>query len=463
VIGYLAILSVLVVTLAFVFSPRAGVLATLVLHPIAAAGWYANYFLGGIKMNPLVFIGILVPAFVLMRAFTRGPSLAQMPLIGIWGVYVLYNIFAGTLHALDEGPAQSLNLISRHVAGFAGFYMVQAFFTQKEHFKRLTIALILSGLFPVLVILYQIASGSGQFNNMYSGGDLRLDTAGDLTRYSGFYHDIVSARGYAFQCLSGIFLYWGYFIRPNRDVVVKILLGLFVLACLLVVYKMYSKAAIGTLVMWFLIWSIGTRRLGIGIVLALLVIGLNAIQSDKLFNEAGQVFEVQQYETIANSTDPHTNRLLAGRVGMWEGLLEKYSNATIFEKMFGSSTAFGVHNDYLQKLFYGGVVGLAIYVVLLWNIGNRVALLFLKNKSPINLMAAMVFSGWMIDTVGVVPSLYPGYQWYVWGLIGLAIKELEFEKESDETPSRQTPNHPIWLRDSPVIAEAPRKLPRRLR
>ena len=117
----------------------------LLLHPVAAAGWYAAYYLAGIKMNPLVLLGLIVPMFIFLRALTRGPSFATMPLFGIWMVYLVYNLFAGTLHAVHEGPARSMDLIFRHIAGFVGFYMMQAFFTEKKEFKKLTLALIAVG------------------------------------------------------------------------------------------------------------------------------------------------------------------------------------------------------------------------------------------------------------------------------------------------------------------------------
>jgi hypothetical protein len=34
---------------------------------------------------------------------------------------------------------------------------------------------------------------------------------------------------------------------------------------------------------------------------------------------------------------------------------------------------------------------------------------------------------WIIDSMGLTPSVYPAYQWYVWGFIGLALKGVKFE------------------------------------
>lgn len=442
-IGYIASLSVVVVATAFVLGIRAGILATLLMHPIAASGWYAAYYLAGIKLNPLVLLGLIVPMFVFLRAFTRGPSFNTMPLFAMWTIYLCYNLFAGTLHAVSEGPARSLDLMFRHIAGFIGFYMLQAFFTEKKEFKRLTMTLIASGLFPVFVILYQIATGSGTLRGMSEGGDLRLDESYGLVRYSGFYHDIVSVRGYVFQCMAGIILYWSYFLKPNRDVVWKVLLSILGVACIFVLYKMYSKAAIGTLLIWFGVWCVGYRKIGLAVTLCLLVIGVNALHSDLLFKQTSQLFQVELSEAEHGSGQVDSSKLLSGRVGLWENELERFSEATAIEQMFGYRSAAGAHNDYLQKLFYGGVVGLVIYVLLLWMIGVRVFKLYMRETTPINLMAVMIFGGWLIDTIGVVPSLYPGYQWYAWGLIGLAIKGLDFEPEAGSAAARAPSRRPV--------------------
>ncbi len=325
-IGYISALSVVVVAMAFVINVRAGILAVLLLHPVAASGWYVNYFLFGIKLNPLVLLGVLVPMFVFLRAFTRGPSFATMPLFAMWTVYLCYNIFAGTLHAVSEGPTRSVDLIFRHLGGFVGFYMMQAFFTEREQFKKLLLTLIASGLFPILIIFFQIATGQGTLRDMSEGGDLRLDSAMGLVRYQGYYHDIVSVRGYVFQSLAGIILYWAYFLKSSRDIIWKVLFGILAVAGLIVLYKMYSKAVIATLLIWFGVWSYGYRKLGIGSRLALLVIAANALQSDQLFSETEQLFQ-REKSGEASGDERQQRRLLHGRVGVWENILEGYFSA----------------------------------------------------------------------------------------------------------------------------------------
>ncbi len=51
-----------------------------------------------------------------------------------------------------------------------------------------------------------------------------------------------------------------------------------------------------------------------------------------------------------------------------------------------------------------------------------VVLNVIYNKSPLTIFALMFFLMWIIDAIGSVPALYPAYQWYVWGFIGLSLR-----------------------------------------
>jgi hypothetical protein len=54
-----------------------------------------------------------------------------------------------------------------------------------------------------------------------------------------------------------------------------------------------------------------------------------------------------------------------------------------------------------------------------------VALAWRCERSPLNVMAVMLFGMWLVDTIGLTPRAYPGYQWYVWGFIGLALRGVD--------------------------------------
>lgn len=46
-------------------------------------------------------------------------------------------------------------------------------------------------------------------------------------------------------------------------------------------------------------------------------------------------------------------------------------------------------------------------------------------EAPPNIVAAMIFLMWFVDTTDLIPGSYPACQWYVWGFMGLAFHGIE--------------------------------------
>ena len=94
-----------------------------------------------------------------------------------------------------------------------------------------------------------------------------------------------------------------------------------------------------------------------------------------------------------------------------------------------------------------------------------------RGPSPLNVMAIMIFVMWLVDTVGLHPSLYPSYQWYVWGFIGLSLRGLDWEpvaRPIEPGPSmaigvgrkdkEETLGHPVSGRRAPARRPLTRKV-----
>ena len=56
------------------------------------------------------------------------------------------------------------------------------------------------------------------------------------------------------------------------------------------------------------------------------------------------------------------------------------------------------------------------------SIGIKTVYNCLRQQTPLNIMAVMLIGMWSIDAIGLVPGAYPGYQIFVWGFIGLALR-----------------------------------------
>ena len=87
----------------------------------------------------------------------------------------------------------------------------------------------------------------------------------------------------------------------------------------------------------------------------------------------------------------------------------------------------GAHNDYIFSIVRSGIFGFCAYLALLLSAGVSIFMGFRKGITPFRVIALMIFVMWGVETIGLVPSAYPSFQWFAWGLIGMSLR---FDKEN---------------------------------
>ena len=400
-------------------NPYYGVLATFFSKPIIDAA-----FLGYISfLRYPQIIGFAVPVLILPRIIIqKGRLFFSSPLAIIATIYLFSNIFAFVLIFNKDDFIGSINFALRILNGYLGFFMIPHYFKEKTRLKSLLLVLIFSGFMPVGTGLYQF----------FTGHVWHVRIAAGLLRNVGLYHDAVAMRIPVLQTLTAIFLYWAYF--AGRSKLIKLLLIGYTLAGLVVIYKTYSKAAIAIIISWAIIWIIFKRKFSFLILIPLFIFAINFATGGKLFVDITDGVYSKEIGAIEGESD--SRLALGGRMGVWAYYMDRWMNTDTLHQLFGLGESGGkTHNDYLRALISNGLIGLGIYIALLFIVGTKVIKLVMKDKTPLNIMALMIYSSWMIDTIGTQPGLYPGYQWYVWGFICLALTGVE---GLDEKPVPET-------------------------
>jgi len=387
--------------------PRVGLRVLLALKPIIDASWESGVF----GFNALKIVGAGVPLIVLLRMVFLGETRRGMPLVGFWILYLFTNLIGVTLILGSGGLYDALDTLLRVLNGFVGFYLIQLYVTDREDFRKVLLTFLIAGLFPMGMGLYQATTGQIW---RYT------ETAGHLARNIGVYHDAVSYRQYVFQTLTAILLLWVYFYK-NRMMARLFLLG-YALVCLLVLFRAYTKAGFVILAVWILVWTVLQRKLGTLLVIVVALFAVNAATGNRVFEDVQTTFSK---EIAASEGTGETRYILSGRMGVWEGYWDSWAQGGLFVHLFGRGFSPPAHNDYLRVLVSGGIVGLFAYVLLLLAIGLSIGRLLLREINPLHVMALMIYLMWLVDTIGLVPGIYPGYQWYVWGMIGLALRGVE--------------------------------------
>ena len=396
---FLAIISLLIVF----FHAQVGVLFLLTIKPIIDATWQNKLLI----FSALEIVGAGLPAILIFR-FSAFHRRKDFPFLSIWLFYLLSNVIGSTMMIVSGKYLGSIDNFLRVLNGFIGFYMLMLLYSDKVWFRRMLIAIMIAGLFPMFMGLYQAATGK----------IWRVRQTIGIVRNVGLYHDAFSFRSYAFMTLTGIILYWEYFL--GRKILPKLIFSAYASVCLIVLYKVYSKAGVVILGIWILVWSILNKKYFRLLVILSLLILINFATQNKIFTEIGILFSK---ETAAADDTGDQKYILSGRLTVWEDYWQKYVNGDILQKLFGLGASGGsAHNDYLRVLVSGGIIGLTMYLILLIFLGLQVFKNVLLHKTPLNVMALMIFLMWMVDTIGLSPGIYPAYQWYVWGFIGLSIK-----------------------------------------
>jgi hypothetical protein len=392
-----------------VVKPEWGVPAVFIVRPIVDTTW-AEVVYAGLKLTEI--FSALVPIFIIVRMClpgTRSTTFTRMPLRWIWLLWSV-DVALFSAHIMFASDIRDgANVLFRHLNGLTGFFMVQAYLAHDRGSKRFLWALAIAGLFPIGMGIVEALTGQHWSTTFGEGG---------LIRNVGMYHDAITIRYYAMQTILALILLAAVYL--HRRFLWTATVAVYSAASAVVVYYAYSKSGALTLASWAVLWPTLLRRRRLLGFVALFGMGFVLAFSTSTQQRLSTVFNKEISVITGDSSKEHS---FSGRWYIWRDLLDEWSQLDSTQKIFGAGKpALGAHNDYLQILYHGGYVGLTIYVLLLLAVFWRIALDLLERRDPWSVAALLVFIMWMVDTIGLIPSAYSGYQWFVWGVIGLCAR-----------------------------------------
>jgi hypothetical protein len=402
---YLSIALTAASLLLIALRPKQGILFTLMAKPIIDTTWGEVFF--GIKL--LYIMGVGVPVLVFIHAIFNKEEdrLSEMPLFWFWLTYISWNFITSQIITYQSGM-KGLDIFFRVLNGFLGFYWFQRYFREKEDLNKLLLAMLVAGMFPIGVGVFQFVTGYTWKAWVAEGG----------MRNIGLYHDQATLKYYFFQTVAALLLYISYF--GNKGKVRKVMLSAYFVLCVPVLYKLYVKSGNVAFGLWLLIWTgLQKRFLLLGLIVFSAVL-LNTVSGNRLL---GDILDTYQKEIGVIRGDVELERSFAGRWFRWKAWFNEWQSAGILVKAFGTGkTGSGAHNDYIFVVTRSGVVGLLSYLLLLGSIGVSMAFSLLRRMTPLKVLSLMIFCLWLVEAIGLVPSGYPSFQWFAWGFIGLSLR-----------------------------------------
>jgi len=419
----------------FLANPRWGFLLALIAKPIVDTQW-EHPVLMGLKLTEIFSVAIPAIGFGHLIFKTSQPMrFRDIPFRTLWLIYLADILLFSILVFYQSSPFSGMNIFFRYINGVFAYFFIQSYFYSAEKIRQFFAALFIAGAFPIAVGMYQFLTGA----------QLRSQEVNDLVRNVGLYHDVITSRYLALQAIFALLLFHHFRDRPKT--IYRAASYGYLLAALIVLYKTYSKSGFAILALWHLTWNLLRRQYRGLIVAGAGIFVLSGYYLSEVFTAISDLFS-KELAFLDGSGE--MNRTFNGRWYAWAEVYDQWDKQDFWGKFFGSGQlAMGSHNDYLQMLVHGGIFGLIIYLSLLMVIGMTLLRKLSLEKNLLTIGAIMVFEMWLVDALGLVPSAYPAYQWFIWGVIAIALRQPAHQSPSfaDESEPADTldPPKPRWV------------------
>ena len=269
------------------------------------------------------------------------------------------------------------------------------------------IAFMISGIFPAVICIYQYATGA-------AFADLELRKTVGLTRFVGLYHDAFPTRFYGLITIFSILMFTNHFYFKKR--LYRLLMFALGFISVFSIYLVFSKAGVAILLVWTTIIIIYSQnKIKNTLLLLTIFIGLSYALGDLFIENIEQLFSKEI--GYNDGRDKDIRYTLAGRGFIWTDAWDQWLNRSFIFQFLGDGVSRGVHNEFFRIFLMNGIFGLLLLITFLFQIIIKIR----KANKNIKMFGLMLFSMYLIDSIGLTPGIYYYYNILVWGMIGLII------------------------------------------
>ncbi len=408
---YISIIILLVIIVVRVNSPLKAFYLIVATKSIIDATW--NTRVGPISLISVE--GIIMPILYFNLFWNR-----EIP--KYWkhtGWLLFISLSTGVIFGLFIKPESVLETIIKNLNILLGFFLIPSLIRSKEDFRRFLIALMIGGIFPIAVSIYQSITGV-HWVERYTVG---------MLRYDGLYHDSFPVRFYGTFTIFAALIYIIYF-REQRKLY-RFLPMILMIAALFSIYKVFSKAAVVIALAWVVLALLFSRRkLRVFLLIALIGLTFVLIVGDEITDTTEQLFSKEIGYRTGDVKDARF--MLSGRGYQWEDYFDFWKNdQKVLYQFLGDGLSRPAHNEYLRILLASGIIGIILYGLFLIRIG----FLIIRYPNDMKLFILMLLAMYIVDSIGLAPGDYYYYNILVWGFIGLFLYNdtlLRLDAEPDQ-------------------------------
>lgn len=389
----------------------------LIFRPIIDLFWGVNIL--GINLAALVgiIISILSPIYFI-KYYKRNKKIDK---------YIfMYLIWTGTSSLIFNISIDTIINFLRIYSSFI-ILLILSRNINLEKFEKFMKAYIAVSIVPITIAYLQYIGVVGFTYIDYL-------SSGIIGRASGGYRTPMDLT----RILFFVILYCFYFEKKEKkNIYYRIYIILSIGAVIITYHRMSYIILILELGIWFIFTVKITWRniVIINLVLVVLVsIGsYKIIKYDSYSNsKISQLFNKNLFETSDGSYFPS----IRGRGAVWTGIIDDFKEANIGRKIIGNGTINfyydngyfyrninEAHNDFFRHLHEYGILGLILYINLLFMLIKQVKKNFKYSIDEISVMSLIAFIILILFSFTLDSFMYPNLLYNVFIVMGYSIRE----------------------------------------
>ena len=321
--------------------------------------------------------------------------------------YYLFALIMSIVLYIFTDPFLAIEIFIIAVTAYLGFFIIPVLVNDRQKLRKMLIAFMISGIFPAVICIYQYTTGA-------TFADLELRKTVGLTRFVGLYHDAFPTRFYGLITIFSILMFTNHFYFKKR--LYRLLMFALGFLSVFSIYLVFSKAGVAILLVWTTIIIIYSQnKIKNTLLLLTIFIGLSYALGDLFIENIEQLFSKEI--GYNDGRDKDIRYTLAGRGFIWTDAWDQWLNRSFIFQIFGDGVSRGVHNEFLRIFLMNGVFGFLFLILFLYQIIIKIR----KSNKNIKMFGLMLFSIYLIDSIGLTPGIYYYYNIFVWGMLGLII------------------------------------------
>lgn len=385
------------------------------------------YYLKNISpfLSPLYLVGIATPILCIsaLLFFRRKDRTVLDFLFGAWALGMFISLVA--LFFFDPLSKTFFEYLLKLSMPVYIYFFLRLLIRSQKDLDGVLQTFLYSALFVVAIFLFEILVNPVKV----------LKTRG-LERIQGSYGDVMNyaiymAQGFLISCY--FYLKNKSFASPitqNRNLIITIILCV---ACLFKISHTASYAVFISLTGLFIVFNLKTNKTG-GFLLIFAIVALGYFFGAETIEK--KINPLIKTDLAVYEGKKETGRLLHGRVSRWQSMLEEYAAFPVQAQLFGmpltikesyAHISTGAHNDFIRILFYTGLFGLILYLLILFNFFKKLKFLSSENYFlALGIIVILVFY-----SISTCPTLYPPMVYIIFSVFSfLALPENILNKEA---------------------------------